>query len=129
MGSACLCASGVSVGTETGHRASAVGVVSRRRRRVEHTQAPRLRGRSPSSLSMATTITEDAEGKTVVHDGETVGVVTEVDHGTAYVEPDPGVTEKLRGMLGWSDDDEAYPLQESAIDRVTDDEIRLRSTF
>lgn len=78
---------------------------------------------------MAATITEDAEGKTVVHDGETVGIVTEVDHGTAYVEPDPGLTEKLRGMLGWSDDDDAFPLQESAIERVTDDEIRLRTNF
>ena len=76
---------------------------------------------------MAATITENAEGKTVVRDGDTIGVVTEVDHGTAYVEPDPGLTEKVRGMLGWSDDEDAYPLQESAIDVVTDDEIRLRS--
>ena len=78
---------------------------------------------------MAATITEDVEGKPVVHDGETVGIVTEVENGTAFVEPDPGLTEKLRGKLGWSDDEDAYPLQEAAVDRITDDEIRLRSTL
>ena len=76
---------------------------------------------------MSVSITEDAEGKPVVHDGETVGIVTEVEHGTAYVEPDPGLTEKIRGKLGWADDEETYPLQEAAVEAITDDEVRLRS--
>lgn len=78
---------------------------------------------------MATTITDDETGKPVVDsDGNQIGVVTSVEHGTAYVDPDPGVTEKLLSKLGWSDsDEEDYPLQEARIDAVTDDEIRLRS--
>lgn len=76
---------------------------------------------------MASSITEDAEGKAVVHGGDTVGIVTEVEHGTAFVEPDPGLTEALRSRLGWSDDEDAFPLQEAAIGEVNDDEIRLRT--
>ncbi|WP_435361958.1 PRC-barrel domain containing protein [Haloarchaeobius sp. DFWS5] len=77
---------------------------------------------------MSVHITDDAEGKKVVRDGKEVGIVTEVRAGTAYVEPDPGLTDKLFAKLGWGDrDDDTYPLQESAIETVTDDEIRLKS--
>ena len=73
------------------------------------------------------TITDDDEGKPVVNvDGDTVGRIVEVDHGTAYVEPDPGLTDTVLSKLGWADaDEEAYPLQEASIGRVTDDEVRL----
>jgi hypothetical protein len=73
------------------------------------------------------TIDESAEGRKVVHGDETVGRVVEVRHGTAYVEPDPGIAETVMSKLGWADaDEDTYPLQESAIAEVTDDEIRLR---
>lgn len=74
------------------------------------------------------TITESHEGNTVVDaDGETVGIVTTVRHGTAYVDPDPGITERVSAKLGWADvDEEDYPLQEAKIAAVSDDEIRLR---
>ena len=78
---------------------------------------------------MATTITQDVDGNSIVHDGETVGIVTAVERGTAMVEPDPGLSEKLRSMLGWSDDEDAYPLQEAAVAEVTDGEIRLKRTL
>ncbi|WP_135824827.1 PRC-barrel domain containing protein [Halorussus ruber] len=70
---------------------------------------------------------EDDEGKSVVVDGDEVGIVSEVEHGTAYVEPDPGITDKIKAKLDWGDrDEDTYPLQEQAVDTVTDDEIRLR---
>lgn len=75
-------------------------------------------------------ITDDDVGKTVVDgDGDEVGIVSAVRHGTAYVDPDPSITTKLKTKLNWDDydEDEDYPLQEASIDRVTDDEIRLRS--
>lgn len=79
-------------------------------------------------IVMRTNVTEDDEGKEVVQDGETVGRVVDVDHGTAYVDPDPGITETLLSKLGWTDrDEDSYPLQETAIDQVTDDQIRLKS--
>jgi hypothetical protein len=79
---------------------------------------------------MAHSFTDDDEGKKVINaDGETVGLVSEVTHGTAYVDPDPGIAEKLMSKLGWSDrDDDDYPLQESAVDRVDDDAVHLRRT-
>lgn len=76
---------------------------------------------------MVRDITDDDEGKTVVDEnGDEIGVVSDVEHGTAYVTPDPGITDKLMAKLGWDDrDEETYPLQEEAIEAITDDEIRL----
>lgn len=72
--------------------------------------------------------TDDDEGKRVVRGEETVGRVVEVEHGTPYVDPDPGITETLKAKLGWAEaDDEAYPLQDQTIEEVTDDEIRIRT--
>lgn len=72
-------------------------------------------------------VTEDDEGKRVVNStGDTVGMVSEVRSGTAYVDPDPGIGEKVLSKLGWEDADaEDYPLDSSSIDVITDDEIRL----
>lgn len=75
-------------------------------------------------------ITDDDIGKDVVDaDGDTVGIVSGIRHGTAYVDPDPDITTKLKTTLGWEDKDEeeGYPLQEEAVETVTDDEIRLVS--
>lgn len=73
---------------------------------------------------------EDDEGKSVVANGEEVGIVAEVEHGTAYVDPDPGITDKIKAKLDWGErDDDTYPLQEQAVDSITDDEIRLRSNL
>jgi hypothetical protein len=74
-------------------------------------------------------ITDDDVGKTVVDDdGDEVGIVSAVEYGTAYVDPDPGITTKLKTKLGWEDREEAgYPLQEAAVGTVTDEQIRLRS--
>jgi hypothetical protein len=78
---------------------------------------------------MATNITEDDEGKSVVGaDGEQVGRVVDVEHGTAYVEADPGLTDTIKAKLGWGDTDEdTFPLQEQSVEMVTDDEIKLKS--
>lgn len=75
-------------------------------------------------------MTDDDIGKDVVNaEGDTVGIVSAVRHGTAYVDPDPGIKTKLTAALGWDDidDEDGYPLQERAIATVTDDQIRLRS--
>lgn len=79
----------------------------------------------------STQFTDDDVGKSVVDErGEQIGVVSAVEHGTARVDPDPGITDKIKATLGWEDTDEdTYPLQESAIEQVTDDEIRLRSNL
>ncbi|WP_380678644.1 PRC-barrel domain containing protein [Salinigranum sp. GCM10025319] len=73
---------------------------------------------------------EDDVGKTVVNgNGNEVGIISAVEHGTAYVDPDPGITTKITAALGWDniDDEDGYPLQEQAVATVTDDQVRLRS--
>jgi len=73
------------------------------------------------------TVTEEDQGKTVVNsDGEKVGVVTGVRGGTAYVNPDPGLTDAIKSKLGWEDvDADDYPLKQDRIEQIDDDEIRL----
>lgn len=80
---------------------------------------------------MTTTMTEDHVGTDVVNaQGEKIGIVSKVSHGTAYVDVDPGITGEIKAKLGWEDDtEEVYPLQDAAIETVTDDQIRLRSNL
>jgi len=81
-----------------------------------------------SSAMERTNVTEDDEGKQVVNTrGEKVGMVSEVRDGTAYVNPDPGITDSIRSRLGWGDaDQDDYRLDRDRIATVTDDEIRLK---
>lgn len=78
---------------------------------------------------MDTTLTESDEGKKVVNqDGDTVGRVVDVRDDGAYVDPDPDVTDTIMSKLGWGErDEETYRLDESTIEDVTDDEVRLGS--
>lgn len=74
------------------------------------------------------TITDDDEGKHVVNqNGDTVGMVSGVRNDTLYVDPDPGLTDKVKSALGWDDiEADDYPLKQSRIDTITDDEVRLK---
>ncbi|MHC3438919.1 hypothetical protein ACYJ1Y_12670 [Natrialbaceae archaeon A-gly3] len=78
---------------------------------------------------MCAQFTDDDVGKTVVNaNGDDVGIVADVEHGTAHVEPNPGITDTIKAKLGWSDrDTDTYPLQESAVAEVTGDAVRLES--
>ncbi|MWG34503.1 PRC-barrel domain containing protein [Halomarina oriensis] len=80
-------------------------------------------------MSTRTDIDESDEGKTVVGpNGEEVGRIVSVEHGTAHVDPDPGITETVKSKLGWGDrDEDTYPLQEAAVGSITDDEVHLQS--
>jgi hypothetical protein len=74
-----------------------------------------------------TKITDDDEGKPVVGpEGDPVGVVEEVSGEKAYVDPEPGLVDRLRARLGWGNADEGdYALTEENIERITDDEVEL----
>ena len=75
---------------------------------------------------MATLTTED-EGKFPVDsEGEQLGVVTAVEDGTAYIEPDPSLTEAVTQAFGWGDADaDDIEVPPAAVDTVTDEEIRV----
>lgn len=74
---------------------------------------------------------DSVEGKRVINaSGEQIGVVSGVSDGVAYVDPDPGLTDRFASMLGWDDvDADDYPLPDESIERVTNDEIHLRKEF
>ena len=73
---------------------------------------------------------EDDEGKSVVMGDDKVGMVQEVRGDTAYVNPDAGITDKIKASLDWGEDTEdTYPLEADRVDAITDDEIRLRSNL
>ena len=80
---------------------------------------------------MSAVFTEDDIGKAVETDaGEALGVVVDVDPETAYVEPAPGAVDSTKAVLDWEESgEEAVPLTDAAVDRVTDDAIRLESDF
>lgn len=73
--------------------------------------------------------TEEDEGKTVVNPvGEEVGIVELVKDGTAYVEPHPSWTDRIKASIGWEDDPDMgeQPLEEEYVEEVTDDSVILR---
>jgi hypothetical protein len=76
-------------------------------------------------------LTDDDISKHVVTaDGDEVGLVTEVEDGTASVDPDRDVPSQLKSKLNWgATHEDTYPLRNDAIDAVTDDEIRLRPEY
>ncbi len=78
-------------------------------------------------VPVSANITADDEGKRVVNaQGDEIGVVHEVERGTAHVKPDPGMTDTIKSKLGWGEaDQETYALDTDSVDRITDDEIRL----
>ena len=73
-------------------------------------------------------VTDEDQGKRVVDThGQKIGIISEVRSGTAYVNADPGLADIIRSKLGWSDaDQEDYPLEQSRIHAITDDEVRLK---
>jgi len=74
-----------------------------------------------------TEFTDDDVGKRVVNShGDTIGLVSGVQSGTAYIDPDPGLTDKIRSRLGWDSVGESdYALDSDHVETVTDEEIRL----
>ncbi|WP_440769752.1 hypothetical protein [Natronorubrum sp. DTA28] len=73
-------------------------------------------------------LSEDDRGKDVVDErGEQIGIVAEIEGQTAYIDPEPGLTDRLKARLNWGghgDDD--YPVESSEINEITDDEVIIQ---
>jgi len=80
-------------------------------------------------MESKTSFTESDEGKSVVNQsGTTIGRVIEIDGDSAYVDPDPGLTDSVMSKLGWgSRDEDSYLLKSDTVGTITDDEVRLAS--
>lgn len=77
---------------------------------------------------MARNFTDDDRDKDVVTaEGNRIGTVRDVNEGRATVERDPDrdLTDKIKDLLGW-DDDESNELRSDHVDSYGDDEVRLR---
>lgn len=74
-----------------------------------------------------THLTDDDVGKHVVDaSGNDVGMITSIENSHALVNPDPSVMDSIKSTLGWNDGKDSYPIEESRIETITDDEIRLK---
>lgn len=76
---------------------------------------------------MARNFRSEDEGKSVVSaDGDEIGTVERVSGSTAHVKPAADLSQSIRRRLGWSEEDqETYHLENSQVERITDDEIQL----
>lgn len=86
-----------------------------------------MRQRSTRTRPAPIAIDESAIGKQVVDTvGREIGLVAELRQGTAYIDPDPGIVDRLRVRLGiGSAGPNAVPLHEDRITSVTDAAIRI----
>ncbi|MGQ3412426.1 hypothetical protein ACT4ML_09195 [Natrinema sp. LN54] len=77
----------------------------------------------------AVELSRDDQGKAVLDEsGQQIGMVAEVEEQTAYVDPEPGLTDRLKARLDWgSHGDDDYPVESSQISEITDDEVVIRS--
>ncbi len=77
---------------------------------------------------MAQEFQSSDEGKTVkTKDGDSVGTIESVEGNMAHVKPESGLSESIRDRLGWTSDDQSeYELDQSKVDEITDDEVRLQ---
>jgi hypothetical protein len=77
-----------------------------------------------------TRLTEKDEGKRVLNaDGETIGMISGFRGGKAYVDPDPGITDKIMSRLGWENvDEDDYTLDSDMVAQISDDEVHLKES-
>lgn len=73
-------------------------------------------------------LSEHDVGKTVFDpDGDEIGTVVEVAHGTAHVDPATSRTDRVLSTLGLTTvDEDAYTLEAGDVTDVTDDAVHLR---
>ncbi|PCR89596.1 hypothetical protein [Natrinema ejinorense] len=80
-------------------------------------------------MASSVELTHEDQGKDVVDEsGQQIGMVAEVEGQTAYIDPEPGLTDRLKARLDWgSHGDDDYPVDSAQITEITDDEIVIRS--
>ena len=73
--------------------------------------------------------TDDDRGKDVVtSEGDRIGTINDIDENRATVDrhdDSEGLTDKVKDMLGW-DDDDSNEIRDEHVDQAHDDRIQLR---
>jgi hypothetical protein len=78
---------------------------------------------------MSISLTGSEVGKKVVFDGEFVGRVEDVRHGTAYVDLATRLSPTTKSALGWgslADEADTYPLEQHMVRQVTEERVHVR---
>jgi hypothetical protein len=80
---------------------------------------------------MTVTFTDDDEGKVVVDaSGNTLGLVTQIEGDTAYVDPDPSLTETIKADMGWANSEsDEYAVDETAVETKASEKLHLRGNL
>lgn len=70
---------------------------------------------------------EDRKKRVVTADGQQIGRVRDTDDDRATVErsDDESLTEEIKELLGWSEEDESHELRQDQVDRHDDNQIHL----
>lgn len=81
---------------------------------------------------MARNFTDDDRDKPVfTSEGNRIGTVSSVNDDTARVRRDENdhdsLTDKVKDMLGWDDDEDEHDLRSDDVDRNDDDGVYLRN--
>lgn len=78
---------------------------------------------------MARNFSDDDRNKPVyTADGTRVGTVDEIEEDRAHVRrggDDESLTDEIRDLLGWSDDDERHELRHDQVDRYDENGVYL----
>ncbi|OLZ41338.1 hypothetical protein A6E15_10210 [Natrinema saccharevitans] len=86
-------------------------------------------GPTDETAAPAVELSHADQGKDVVDEsGQQIGMVAEVEGQTAYVDPEPGLTDRLKARMDWGghgDDD--YPVDAAQIAAIRDDAVVIRS--
>ncbi|MFC6826827.1 hypothetical protein [Halopelagius fulvigenes] len=72
---------------------------------------------------------DDREKTVVTSEGRTVGRVRDVDDDRATIDrsdDDESLTDEIKDMLGWGDDDDSHELHRDHVEREEDDRLYLR---
>lgn len=73
---------------------------------------------------------DDREKPVVTAEGRTIGTVRTVDQDKATVDradDHESLTEEIKDMLGWDDDDDEHELRREHVDRHEDNRLYLRA--
>jgi sporulation protein YlmC with PRC-barrel domain len=67
------------------------------------------------------------EGKTVVTaDGDEVGTIEKIEGDMAHVRPKGSLSRSIRRRLGWAEDEDAYEIEHSRVQKISGDEVHLK---
>lgn len=73
---------------------------------------------------------EDEEKRVVTADGDMVGTVDRVSGSSAHIKVDKDLSRSIRRRLGWNEEGkDTFRLQKSKVDKITDDEVRLKKNL